>query len=217
MFRLKNVSVSYGSDVVLKDVSLRIEAGEKVSLIGQSGAGKTTLLHKLHELERGRSAVVHQHYALVRNMSVFHNVYMGRLDRYGVLYNLRNLLRPAAREMEEVEAILESLGIGGQPFARTGELSGGQQLRVAVARAIYRGGDVLLADEPVSSIDPHQSHSILNLVMGSCRTVVVSLHSVELALKHSNRVVGLRQGKILFDLPPAEVEPEMIDRLYAQC
>ena len=217
MFELENVSVAYEDLPVLKGISLKISAGEKVVLIGQSGAGKTTLLRKLYDMQPEQSAFVHQDYALVPQLSVFHNVCMGRLDQHGVAYNLWNLVRPQKKELEEVAPLLETLGMADKIFERVSNLSGGQQQRVAVARAIYRGSDVLLGDEPVSSIDPHQAGAVLKLLKQSSKTLILAMHDVQLALEHFDRIVGLRLGRMVFDVPSARVSDEILTDLYQPC
>lgn len=217
MFDLRGLSVAYDDEPVLRDISLRIQAGEKVVVVGPSGAGKSTLLKKLYELRQNDSAFVHQDYALVPQLSVFHNVCIGRLDFNGTLYNLLNLVRPKKEQRQRVQPILDALGIGDKCFAPVHSLSGGQQQRVAVARAIYRNSSVLLGDEPVSSIDPHQANAVLQIIKGSSKTVVLSLHDIDLALELFDRIIGLRAGRIAFDLPSAEVSEPMLADLFKPC
>ena len=164
MFELENVSIAYEDEPVLSDISIQICSGEKVVVIGQSGAGKSTLLKKLYDTQQQRAAFIHQDYALVPQLSVFHNVCIGRLDKYGTAYNLLNLVRPQQKALDEVVPLLEALGMPDKTHERVSNLSGGQQQRVAVARAIYRGGDAVLGDEPVSAIDPHQAGAVLRLL-----------------------------------------------------
>ena len=217
VFALQNLDLCYGPLVALRGVSVRIFPGEKVALIGSSGAGKSTLLHKLYQLQAARSAFIHQQFALVPQLSVFHNIYIGRLDRQPLLRNLRNLLRPQRARIDEISPLLAHLGLQEKLHTRVGELSGGQQQRVAVGRALYRGGGILLADEPVSSLDVQQGAAIVKLIMETEKTVVASLHSIDLALEFAQRVIGLRQGRILFDRPPDQVDQALLDALYRPC
>ncbi len=217
MFELEGVSVAYDGEPVLRDIHLRIEAGEKIVFIGPSGAGKTPLLRQLFGLSQEHTAFIHQDYALVPQLSAFHNVCSGRLDRNSTARNLLNLIRPQKRELEEVGPILEKLGMGEKIFEPVHVLSGGQQQRVAVARAIYRGADVLLGDEPVSSIDPHQANSVLQIIRERIATVVLSLHDVGLALELFDRIIGLRAGRIEFDVPGDQVDRDMLAGLYRPC
>ncbi len=217
MFRLQDVSVSYKDTLALKNITVHIQEGEKVALIGPSGAGKTTLLYTLYELEKQSSAFVHQHYALVPQLSVFHNVYMGRLDHHRTTYNLLNLLKPQKKEIEKIYPILDSLGMAENMFKRVGALSGGQQQRTAIARAMFRQVDTLFADEPVSSIDPHQAGTVLQLITRTTKTVILSLHSVDLALQFAERIIGMRLGQVIFDMPPEKVDDRLLSQLYQPC
>ena len=214
LFHLNQENVSYQDFIALKNVTLEINQGERVGLIGPSGAGKTTLLRTLYQKVSDQSAFVHQHYALVPQLSAFHNVYIGRLDRNSTSQNLINLVYPREKVRQEILPILDSLGIEEKSFARVGELSGGEQQRVAVARAIYRQESILLADEPVSSVDPHQAGTVLELINQVAETVVMSLHAVELAIKYAERIIGLHNGEIQFDLSAEEVTPIMLKELY---
>lgn len=217
MFHLKNVSIKYEDTKALHNISLEIDEGEKVALIGPSGAGKTTLLRTLYELKHENTAFIHQDYALVPQLSVFNNVYAGRLDRYTTVYNLLNLIKPQKKELEQINLVLKRLRLEEKKFNKVGALSGGQQQRVAVARALFRGGDVLLGDEPVSSIDPHQAGTIVRILSEATETVVLSLHSVELALQYFSRIIGLRFGKVLFDLPRKDINDSLLEKLFQPC
>ncbi len=217
MFDLENLSVAYRKTKVLKRISLRIHDGEKVALIGPSGAGKSTLLRKLYEIHPKKSAFIHQDFALVPQLSAFHNVYAGRLASHSLWYNLLNLVRPQKHETTQMLPLFKSLGIPEKIFSRVSTLSGGQQQRVAVARAIYRGSEILLGDEPVSSIDPHHAKAALSLLLKAAPTVILSLHSVHLALEFFDRIVGLQNGKILFDLQRSEVDDKLLSGLYQPC
>ncbi|MFP6592366.1 MAG: ATP-binding cassette domain-containing protein [Candidatus Latescibacterota bacterium] len=215
MYDLNDISVSYSGEPVLQDVTISIGEGEKVVIIGPSGSGKTTLLRKLYELYQDRATMVHQDYALVPQLSAFHNVYSGRLDLHPGWYNLVNLVRPRRRDVADIEPIFRDLGIENKLFARVSTLSGGQQQRVAVGRAVYRGSDVILADEPVSAIDPHQAGAVLELIKSAC-TAVLAMHDVQLALQHFPRIVGLRDGGVFFDRPSADVDDKILTELYSR-
>ncbi len=216
IFDLRDEHLAYGETRVLSGVSLRVERGERVALVGPSGSGKTSLLRRLYELAPA-AAFVHQDHALVPTTSVFHNVLIGRLDRCTLWRNLANLVRPGKAEQAEVAALLSELGIESKLFDRVGTLSGGQQQRVAVARALYRGTDLLLADEPVSSVDPQRAGQVIELLLDRCETMVLSLHSVRLAQQHFPRMVGLREGRVMFDLPSAHVDEATLMQLYQPC
>ena len=214
MYDLENLSVAYEETPVLAGLSLRIDAGEKVVVIGPSGVGKTTLLKKLYELRQEQCAFIHQDYALVPQLSAFHNVYAGRLDRNAALANLVNLARPRRRVVEELRPLFRDLGLEDKLFEAVSQLSGGQQQRVAVGRALYQGGSVVLADEPVSAVDPHQAGDVLELLKAGCETAVVAMHDVDLALRHFDRAVGLREGRVAFDLGSADVGAARLEALY---
>ena len=215
MYDIENLTVAYDEAPVLENISLRIRAGEKAVIIGPSGAGKSTLLKKLYELRQEQCAFIHQDYALVPQLSAFHNVYAGRLDTTPTFSNLLNLIRPQDHALEEIQPIFQALEMGDKINERVSNLSGGQQQRVAVGRAIYRHSAILLGDEPVSSIDPHQAGSVLQLINNSSPTVVLAMHDVRLALEHFPRVIGLREKCVAFDLSAAEVDEPVLRDLYA--
>lgn len=214
MFQLKNISVSYDDEPVLHNISLTINEGEKVVLIGQSGAGKSTLLRKLYEMQKEQSAFIHQDYALVPQLSAFHNIYMGQLDQHSTFYNTLTLIHPQKRERDNIAPILNALHLADKTNERISDLSGGQQQRVAVGRALYRKAKIILGDEPVSAIDPQQSDTVLNLLKHHANTLILAMHDVELALRHFNRIIGLREGHIAFNLPRDQVTNTHLTELF---
>lgn len=207
-------SVGYGDIAVLNDVTLRVGAGERVALVGESGAGKSTLLRLIYDRCGPAAALVPQDLGLVQSLSVFHNVYMGRLHRHSVWHNLRNLLLPAHSDVAEVRHVLVKLRLEEKLFAAVGALSGGQQQRTAIGRALYHPGDVLVADEPVSAVDEHQAREILETLVANKRTVVLAMHDRALAIGFADRLVGLKDGRIVFDEPSAGLCPSDLDSLY---
>jgi phosphonate transport system ATP-binding protein len=217
MFELKNITIAYSDTPVIHNITLTIQSGEHVVFIGPSGAGKSTLLRKLYDMQRDRSAFIHQDYALVPQLSTFHNVYMGRLDHHNILYNMRNLIHPHKTELNHIMPILKDLGLSDKVRERVTNLSGGQQQRVAVARAIYRNADVILADEPVSAVDPHQSGTVINRLKQQSKTLILAMHDVDLAIKHFKRVIGLQNGRIAFDLPASNVTDTHLSALFKPC
>ena len=231
-------------------MTLSVEDGEQVALIGPSGAGKTTLLRvlagaieptegamshggfplaSLSEGERralrARVGFVHQDLALVPTLRAINNVAAGALGSRGFVSGLRSVLWPSRGDAEEIHRLLERVGIGDLLYQRTDKLSGGERQRVAIARALYQDPRVLLADEPVASVDPARARDIVALLVGLSRErgipLVASLHDVELARAHFSRVVGLRDGRVLFDVSGAErpdgqqLGSAQIDQLYA--
>src|SRR5262249_15001092 len=148
LIELAKETAGYGGRPVLHGVDLAIRAGERVAVMGRSGAGKTTLLNLLYMRLAERVALVPQGSALVKTLSVFHNVYMGRLDRHPTWYNIRTLIWPARRVIGEVAAVLDLVGLRDLLFARAGELSGGQQQRAPGARALYHRRPVPIRRQP---------------------------------------------------------------------
>lgn len=140
---------------------------------------------------------------------------MGRLDSHSAFHNIYNLIRPHKRHIEEITPIAKKLGLENKLFVRVGELSGGQQQRVGIGRALYRGGAILMADEPVSSLDVIQGEEIIELITNTGKTVVSSLHSLDFSAKFFDRIIGLRHETILFDLPAQHVSKSKLLELYA--
>ncbi|CAN0496904.1 unnamed protein product, partial [Phaeothamnion confervicola] len=133
LFALTGESAGYGGRPVLDSIDLTVRSGERVAIMGRSGAGKSTLLSLLYDKRPDDVALIPQSAALVKPLSVFHNVYMGRLDRHSSFYNARNLVWPVPAEIEAVRAVLETVDLGEKLFEPAGALSGGQQQRVSVA------------------------------------------------------------------------------------
>jgi len=238
---LRQVNVWYGSTPALVDVDLDVEEGERVALVGPSGAGKTTLLRLCHgaiaqargEVDvlgqrwigvpdrevravRRRVGTIHQQLHLVGPLRVVHNVNAGRLGSWSTARALWSLVRPA--EVQAARAALASLGIDHKLYERTDRLSGGEQQRVALARVLVQRPDLILADEPVSSLDPHRSDEVMRLltevVVGRQRTLLVSLHDFDIARRRCDRLIGLRQGRVTFDLPASQVTDQHRADLY---
>lgn len=214
MLTIAGESAGYHDKTVLDDVSLAVQAGERIALVGESGVGKTTLLSLLYERCNGAAALVPQDLGLVQALTVFHNVYMGRLHRASALHNLRTLLWPARRDMAAVRELLGPLRLDDKLLTPVGELSGGQQQRTAVARALFHPGEILIGDEPVSAVDPHQAREILDIAAARKNTVILAMHDRELAIDFADRVIGLRGGRIVLDTPTAGLRPADIDHLY---
>lgn len=240
VLRLSSVTCQFGSVMALENISIAIAPTEKVALIGPSGAGKSTLLslcngslsptqgeifvlgqafHQLRSRQRRQLqrqiGTVYQQHQLVDNLSVIHNVNAGHLGRWPLWKSLWSLVWP--QEVLQAQQALAQLGLAEKLYARTDRLSGGQQQRIALARVLVQDPAIVLADEPVSSVDPARSHDIMRQLceLGQNRTLIVSLHDVALAREYCDRIIGLRQGRLIFDLPSAAVSPEHLTALYA--
>lgn len=241
--RLSGASLSHGNGVhALCGVDVHIAAGERVAIIGPSGAGKSSLLNLLatalqpssgellvlgvqpwqlsgHRRQRLRARIglVHQAPPLPARQRVVTAVLAGKLGQWGLGKSLLNLLHPL--DIPGARRELAKLDLADKLFAQCQQLSGGQLQRVGIARVLYQAPELLLADEPVSAMDPVLAEHTLNVL---CRhaeqhgvTLVASLHAVELALAHFPRIIGLRDGQMLFDLPAGEVDQAQLDALYA--
>lgn len=202
---LRAASAGYAGRQVLHGIDLTIRSGESVAIMGRSGAGKSTLLGLLYDQRPSDVALVPQAAALVKVLSVFHNVYMGRLDRHSTSYNLRTLVWPGRDELDRVSDVLAQVGLAEKLREPAGALSGGQQQRVSVARALFNGRPIMVADEPVSALDRVQGGEILALIRRRCATLVMALHDVGLAFEHADRIVVLEQGRKVIDQPSREL------------
>ena len=199
LFDVQNASAGYEGRLVLHGVDLQVRRGECIALMGRSGAGKSTLLGVLYDQKPQEIALVPQAAALVKPLSVFHNVFIGRLDRHTTAYNLRTLVWPTKHELGQVAKVLADVDLGEKIRSPAGALSGGQQQRVSVARALYNGRPVLLGDEPVSALDSVQGTAILKLLRARHETLVLVLHDIGLALQHADRIVVLEHGRKIID------------------
>lgn len=211
---LHDLSAEYGGQRVLGPLSITVVRGERVALVGRSGAGKSTLLGLMFERWQRSPVLLPQDLGLVQTLSVFHNVYMGRLSANPTWYNLVTLVRPFRQDVSAITALLSELSIDHKLWAPVGELSGGQQQRTAVARALYQRGDVLLADEPVAALDGPQAESVMAALTGSYKTAVIAMHDVELALRFTQRVVGINNGVIALDQPSCRLSAQDLLPLY---
>ena len=211
---VSNLSASYGGERVLGPLSLSLAPGERVALVGRSGAGKSTLLSLLYDEADADTAFMPQDLGLVDTLSVFHNVYMGQLDRHSILYSLCNLLVPLTKPRHEIQGILDELGLGDKRREPAGELSGGQRQRVAVARALYQQGSLLLADEPVSALDGPLARRVMAALTRAYPTSVIALHDVDLALAYSDRIIGIQDGHIALDEPSSRLTAADLQPLY---
>lgn len=240
--RLSGIGLRHGNGVqALDGLQLNIARGERVAIIGPSGAGKSSLLNLLatalapstgdievlgerpwqlasrrRQALRARIGLIHQAPPLPPRQRVVTAVLAGKLGQWSLGKSLLNLLHPL--DIPGARAELAKLDLADKLFARCGELSGGQLQRVGIARALYQAPELILADEPVSAMDPRLADHTLSLLcrhaQASQVTLVASLHTVELALAHFPRVIGLRDGQIVFDLAASDVDRQRLDALY---
>ena len=203
-------SAGYRGAPVLHDITFSVEPGEQVAIVGRSGAGKSTLINTIYRRYPECAALIPQASALVANLSVFHNVFMGCLDRHSTLYNLRTLIWPPAAEVAAVTRVLEAVGLEEKLFAKAGELSGGQQQRTSVARAILNGRPIVLGDEPVSALDRVQAGDVLRVLSERHETKIFAMHDIRLALEHTDRIILLEGGRILLDEPSTHLSYERL-------
>lgn len=212
--QLTGLTASFGGERVLGPLSLTVNVGDHIALVGRSGAGKSTMIRLIYQQSPDRFAMVPQDLGLVRALSVFHNVFMGRLDQHSSWYNLATLVRPFQRDRDDIQPLLRQLGIEDKQWAAVASLSGGQRQRVAIARAIYRNAAVLLADEPISALDGPLAHVVMSLLTEAFDTSVVALHDIDLALRYSTRIVGIQDGRIALDAPSHTLTEADITPLY---
>ena len=242
-FELRSAEVVFNGTRGLTGLSLKVSPGEVVAFVGPSGAGKTSALRLLNGMQatttgqvlvagqdleslapkerraaRQRIGYVPQGFGLVPNLRVAQNVLAGRLGAMGFWQSIRSSLRPSKSELEQIHRLLVQLGIESKLFQRVDSLSGGEQQRVAIARALYQEPKALLADEPLSALDPSRARETLELLIGLAQerglTLVLSLHDILLARELLPRLVGLRAGDKEFDHPTSEISDEQVRALY---
>lgn len=244
MLEFKNVTKIYDNGVVgLKDISLSIEEGEFVSIIGLSGAGKSTLLRSTNRLiditegdiiidgqsivkadkktlraMRRKIGMIFQSFNLVKRSTVQKNVLSGRLGYYSNFRSIFGIFDK--KDYELVNKALERVNLSDKLQERCDALSGGQQQRVSIARTIVQEASLILADEPVASLDPITSQRVMNdlkeINQRDKVTVLVNVHSVEIAREFSTRIIGLRDGILVFDGPVSEATDEMLLEIYGE-
>jgi len=216
-FKLHNENIAYDDSVVLNNLSLHIQKGEKIALLGKSGSGKSTLLKYLLNHNEALCTYLPQELGLVNNLSVFHNVYIAQLDNNSLSTNLRNLFFPTKIEKEKIAKILSTLEFEEKMKEKVSTLSGGQKQRCAIARAIYNNHSILLADEPISALDEFLSNKVITLLNQQFETVVCALHNVNLAIAHFDYVIGLKDGQVILNKACSELSQEDRQKLYNAC
>ena len=217
-FSLQNESISYNNkEVILHSLTFDIKKGEKVALLGKSGSGKSTLLKKLYEFQKYNASYIPQELGLVENLSMYNNIYIAKLDEFSIWHNLINLIIPAQEDVNDVIDIIDKLDLEYKLFDKVHSLSGGQKQRTAIARAIYANKSILLADEPISALDEHLSAKTISNLKDNVETIVCALHNVEIATKNFDRVIGLKDSKVIIDKKCSELSEEDIQKLYYVC
>nr|WP_159619003.1 phosphonate ABC transporter ATP-binding protein [Ruania rhizosphaerae] len=241
---LTDVSVTYPNGTrALKNVSVHIEPGEIVSIVGLSGSGKSTLIRTINGLVpvtsgwvtagghdvtrargralrelRGHVGMIFQGFNLADRVSVLDNVLVGRFAHTPTIRTVLGLNRAADREL--ALRALDSVGMLEKVWTRAGALSGGQKQRVAIARALSQEPSVMLADEPVASLDPPTAHAVMNdLARTSSErglTVLINIHLMDLARQYTQRMIGLRDGELVYDGPAAEATDADFEQIYGR-
>ena len=242
MITFKNVSKVYPNGVVgLKDIDLTIADSEFVAIIGLSGAGKSTFMRSINRLNditsgeilinntsltkankkqlrliRREIGLISQSFNLVKRSTVQKNVLSGRLGYYSTLKSLFGLF--TKQDYEKTLEALEMVGLADKLHTRCDQLSGGQQQRVLIARTLVQQAPIILADEPVASLDPITSHKVMvdlkNINQQLKKTIIVNLHSVPLAREFATRVIALKAGQIVFDGQPDQLSDERLKQIY---
>ena len=241
--KVSSLAKSYNGRRVLDDVDFEVKRGELVAFLGANGSGKSTTLKcvaglaepdagrielegaqlsdfsgRQLQLARSKAAMVFQKIHLVPRRTALDNVCAGALARVSSLASVSPLF--FSRELrEEAMGCLERVGMADRALDRVGRLSGGQQQRVAVARALCQRASVLLADEPVSALDPNAAEHVMELLAELAHNenlaVAAVLHQPDLALRHADRAIGLMHGRITFDGPVASLNQNVLDTLYS--
>lgn len=229
--------------IALNNLNIKIEKGEFISIIGLSGAGKSTFLRCINRMNtitkgkmifngkditnaegkqlrdiRKKIGFIFQQFNLVKNISVLNNVLIGRIA-YNPVW--RNILGTYSKEdLDHAKSYIETVGLGDKLRVRADNLSGGQQQRVAIARAVVQEPDLILADEPMASLDPKLSGVILGLLKKFNDemkiTILLNVHVIEYATMFSTRILGFNRGRLVFDGKPADLTKDIIEEIYKQ-
>ena len=244
MLEIKKLVKKYNTgDLAINGVDLKVEKGQVMALIGPSGAGKSTLIRCVNRLEnptsgeiwlngenivkmrsgklrraRRNMGMIFQEYALVERLTVMENVLSGRLGYVGFW---RSFLRKFPQsDINAAFGLLEKVGLDTMVNKRADELSGGQRQRVGIARALIQKPDILLVDEPTASLDPKTSRQIMRLITELCEenqlAAIINIHDVALAQMYAERIVGLREGSIVYDGPPDDLKPDVLTEIYGK-
>ncbi|WP_137153132.1 phosphonate ABC transporter ATP-binding protein [Devosia sp. FKR38] len=241
MLELRKITKTFGQTIAVNDVSLSFPPGQMVGIIGRSGAGKSTLLRLINRLatsERGeivfdntnivtlagrelrqwraRCAMIFQQFNLVNRLDVLTNVLIGRIGTSATLPVMFKYF--SAQDRAAAALALDRLDLLPQALQRADTLSGGQQQRVAIARALIQNPSLILADEPIASLDPRNARFVMEALRKINRedkiTVICNLHTLDAARAYCDRIVGMAQGKVVFDGPPAQLTSRVIQEIY---
>lgn len=241
MFEFRNVTRQFGAKIAVDNVTLDIPSGQMVGIIGRSGAGKSTLLRMINRLSDPSSgsirygdrdvcrlsgtqlrrwnrdcAMIFQQFNLVPRLDVLTNVLLGRLNHRSTVTSILNMFTREERIM--AIAALERLGIEQTALQQAGTLSGGQQQRVAIARALMQEPKVLLADEPIASLDPLNAKIVMDALKSINEhdgiTVITNLHTLDTARAYCQRIIGMAAGRIVFDGSPQDLDSEAVQQIY---
>lgn len=234
-----HVTKAFDGTKAIDDINFQVQEGEIIGLVGPSGSGKSTLMNLIvrmsaptdgcifidgqdiqtigKEKEYAKQVgMLRQQFDLIHNLSVINNVLVGRFNEWGFGKSLLSMIKPQDKDL--AEAALLKVGLADKIYERTATLSGGEQQRVAIARLLLQNPSIILADEPVSALDPANAHNILrlltSLVKSQQKTLIASMHSVELAREYFDRLIGISEGQIVFDKPAGQVTDEMLRQLY---
>jgi phosphonate transport system ATP-binding protein len=237
---VRNLSKVYPNGLrALDNINVSVKKGEFVAIIGSSGAGKSTFIRSINRLVQPTSgtitingkiatgggnlrylrrdvAMIFQQFNLVKRLTVLRNVLMGRLGYKGGLGQIYPIFN--SKDIDLALNSLQRLGIAEKAYIRADQLSGGQQQRVAIARALSQEPSIMLADEPVASLDPETSIVVLDILKRINRedgiTTIVNLHQLDLAKEYADRVLGFKGGKLVFEGTPEDVTREVYERVY---
>lgn len=242
ILQVKNVEMQYADGTkALNGITFDVYEGEFIAVIGPSGAGKSTLLRSINRLVtptsgdiiyhdaslmtankkglrilRSNIGMIFQHYNVVDRLSVLENVLHGNLGKMNTWSGLFN--RYSEEQKENAIELLNKVGLGNELYKRVDELSGGQRQRVGVCRALAQNPALILADEPIASLDPKSSTIVMDSIYKNCReqgiSCLVNLHQVDVAKKYATRIIAIQKGRILFDGKPSELTDDLIVQLY---
>jgi len=241
LLQIERLSKNYGATKALKNISLTIHEGEFVAIIGPSGAGKSTFIRCLNRLiepsegtiqlndtnivkARGQAlrsvrtniAMIFQNYNLVERSSVLENVLHGRLGHMTAWQSFWH--RYEENDKRRAINLLKHVGLEREIWKRADDLSGGQKQRVGVCRALLQEPSLILADEPIASLDPTASQTVMDILHSECKNrniaCLVNLHQVDVAKRYADRIIGIRSGEVVLDTSPSQLTEDMIHRLY---